>query len=81
MGGTTVDETGDTKKVPQFTVRNDFDDGEQKVYSPPKQFTWFSLTEGATWPKSYFVTLVLAEVDMGGLAEFLNQLLEAVGKR
>jgi hypothetical protein len=79
LGGTTVDETGDAKKVAQFTVRNDFDDGEQKVYAPPKQFTWFSLAEGGNvWPKSYFVTLVLAEKDMGGLADFLNKLLDAV---
>lgn len=80
LGGTTVDETGDTKKVNQFTVRDDFDDGEQKVYSPPKQFTWFSLMEGTEWPKSYFVTLVLAEKDMGGLADYLNKLVDAVKK-
>lgn len=79
MGGTSVDETGDSKKIAEFMVRNDFDDGEQKVYSPPKQFTMFSLREGGeSWPKSYFVTLVLAEKDMGGLADFLNKLLDAV---
>lgn len=79
LGGTSVDETGDSKKISEFTVRNDFDDGEQKVYSPPKRFTMFSLREGGeSWPKSYFVTLVLAEKDMGGLADFLNRLLDAV---
>ncbi|MFO1434365.1 MAG: hypothetical protein U1F76_30505 [Candidatus Competibacteraceae bacterium] len=78
LGGTTVDESGDTNKVSEFTVRNDFDDGEQQVYSPPKQFTWFNLREGTKWPKSYFVTLVLAEKDMGGLADYLNNLLDAV---
>ena len=77
LGGTTVDESGDTKKVAQFKV-SDFDDGDVKNYSPPKQFTWFSLLEGTEWPKSYFVTLVLAEVDMGGLADFLNKLLDKV---
>jgi len=78
LGGTTVDESGDTKKVNPFRVGSDFDDGEQKVYSPPKQFTWFNLTEGTAFPKSYFVTLVLAEADMGGLPDFLNQLLNWV---
>ncbi len=81
MGGTAVDETGDVHKIAQFTVRNDFDDGEQKVYNPPKRFTMFSLLEGNAWPKSYFVTLVLAEKDMGGFADFLNKLLDAVKKR
>lgn len=75
----TVDETGDTKKVSEVMVHDDFDDGEQKVYSPPKRFTMFSLQEGGNvWPKSYFVTLVLAEKDMGGLADYLNRVLDAV---
>jgi hypothetical protein len=78
LGGTTVDETGDTHKVAEFMVRNDFDDNEQKVYSPPKVFTRFSLLEGTAWPKRYFVTFVLAEKDMGGLADFLNKLLDKV---
>jgi len=78
LGGTTVDETGDTKKVSKFHVKDFAKDGDVKNYAPPKQFTWFSLLGGTTWPKSYFVTLVLAEVDMGGLADFLNKLLEKV---
>lgn len=81
LGGTTVDATGNTKNVAAFMVRNDFDDGEQKVYSPAKQFTEFNLTEGNTFPKSYFVTLVLAEVDMGGISEFLNKLLGIVKEK
>ena len=78
LGGISVDETGDTKKIAEFMVRNDFDDGEQKIYAPPKQFTWFSLTEGTTWPKSYAVTLVLAEKDMGGLGDFINKLWQKI---
>ncbi len=78
LGGTTIDETGDAKKVAEFTVRNDFDDNEQKVYAPAKVFTWFNLLEGTEWPKKYFVTFVLAEKDMGGLADFLNKLLDKV---
>lgn len=74
LGASTIDETGDVKKVSPFTVRTDFDDGEQKVYSPPRELVWFDLTEGATWPKSYFVSLVLAETDMGGIVGFLSDL-------
>ena len=82
LGGLTVDETGDTKKVSQFMVGNSFDDGEQKVYSPPKRFTYFNLNEGGTkFPKSYFVTLALAEKDMGGFADFLNKLWDKVKEK
>jgi hypothetical protein len=41
-------------------------------------FTSFNLLEGTVWPKTYFVTFVLAEKDMGGLASFLNKLLDKV---
>jgi hypothetical protein len=78
MGGLSVDETGETKVVSQFTVRNDFDDGEQKIYNPPKRFTWFNLKEGTTFPKGYAATIVLAEKDMGGFADFLNKLWDKV---
>lgn len=75
MGGTTVDQSGITRKVSAFLVRDDFDTGESKVYSPAKRFTSFDLTAGGnTFPKAYFVTLVMAETDMGGLGDFLNAL-------
>jgi hypothetical protein len=75
LGGTNVDESGDAEKIDPFLVRDDFDDGEEQTYLPPKQFTSFDLTEGTDFPKSYFVTLVLAEVDNGGLPEVLHKLL------
>ncbi|MFM7470313.1 MAG: tachylectin-related carbohydrate-binding protein, partial [Nodosilinea sp.] len=75
LGGTTVDETGDTEKVDPFRVRNDFEDGVEQIYSPPRQFASFDLTEGTGFPKSYFVTLVLSEIDNGGFPEVLDKLL------
>ena len=79
LGGTTVDESGDVSKVSVFVVKNDFDDGEQQIYSPPKRFTSFNLMGGTTFPKSYFVTLVLAETDMGShFADFISKLSEKV---
>jgi hypothetical protein len=45
LGGESVDESGDVKKISPFTVRNDFDDNEQRVYTPPKRFTEFNLRE------------------------------------
>jgi len=38
----------------------------------------FDVTDGTNWPKAYFVTLVLAEVDMGGLPRYLNALLAKI---
>ncbi|BCS33775.1 hypothetical protein TBR22_A30020 [Luteitalea sp. TBR-22] len=78
LGGSDTDETGDTRKLSEFRVGNSFDDGDEKVYSPPKVFTSFNMLEGSEWPKSYFVTMVLAEKDMGGLGDFLNKLVDAV---
>lgn len=75
MGGSSVDETGDVKKISAFLVRNDFDDNEVKLYNPPKRFTSFDTTEGTKYPKGYFVTLVLSEADNGGFPSFLNKLM------
>lgn len=80
LSGTTVDESGDTHKVKPFRVGS-FDDGDQKVFSPPRRFTFFNLTEGTAFPKSYFVTLVLAEIDQGGLPDFITKLLSKVKER
>ena len=76
LGGFAVDETGEVSKINAFRVGSEFDDGEKRVYSPPQRFCWFDMTEGKAWPKSYFVTLVLAEADMGGLPSFLNDVVD-----
>lgn len=81
MGGNAVDETGDTHNIPKFRVGSDFDSGEQVVFSPPRQFTRFNLTEGTTFPKTYFVTMILAEIDHGGLSKFQLDLLAKVKEK
>lgn len=81
LGGNAVDETGDSHNIPKFRVGSNFDDGEQVSFSPPRQFTRFDLTEGTIFPKSYFVTMVLAEIDQGGLSEFQLNLLAKVKEK
>lgn len=81
LGGNAVDETGDTHIINKFRVGSNFDDGEQVVFSPPRQFTRFDLREGNAFPKSYFVTMVLSEADQGGLSDFLNKLLTKVKEK
>ncbi len=81
LSGTAVDETGDIHKLTEFKV-GDFNDGDVRTFSPPRRLTSFDLREGTAFPKSYFVTLVLAEKDLGGgLADFVSRLLEKVRER
>jgi hypothetical protein len=81
LGATTVDETGDTEKVPEIQVGG-FNDGDVKTFSPPRRIATFGLREGTEFPKAYFATLVLAEKDLsGGLSDFLSQLLEKIRER
>lgn len=81
LAGTEVDESGDTRKISAFKVRNFGQDGDVKDYSPLKQFTFFNLGEGTKFPKSYFVTFVLAEKDMGGLPDFVDKLYSWVKEK
>lgn len=74
LGGTTVDESGDIKKLAPFRVGSSFNYDKTVVFSPPRIFSTFNLTEGSAWPKSYFMTLILAEIDMGGLPGFISDL-------
>ena len=43
-----------------------------------KKFATFDLVRGTDWPKSYFVTFVLSEKDLGGFGEFLTNLVDEV---
>ncbi|MFI6439654.1 hypothetical protein [Streptomyces sp. NPDC050759] len=74
LGGTAIDESGDVEKISPFKVRS-FHTGGVQTYTPPRRLVRFSLIEGPVkFPKSYFVTLVLAELDQGGFSDFVNRL-------
>jgi hypothetical protein len=74
LAGTTIDESGDTRKVTEFKVQN-FDRGDVKTYLPPKPFAVFDLRQGTAFPKAYFAAFILAEKDNGGLSDFANNLV------
>jgi len=78
IGGVSVDEDGDSKKIAETYVGGGFDDGDQRNYSPHWQYHWFSMKEGKYWPKTYKVALVLAEKDWGGFSNFLTTIWEKV---
>jgi hypothetical protein len=78
LGGTTVDETGDTHRIAPFRV-GEFEEGQFVRYNPLRRFTDFSLREGGeNWPKHYYVTLVLAEIDFGGVGDYIADLYDRI---
>lgn len=78
IAGVSVDEDGDTKRINEKYVGGGFDDGDTKNYSPHWHYHWFGAHEGKGWPKNYFMTLILAEKDHGGLSNFLNKVWKRV---
>ena len=79
LGGSAIDATGVTTAIGRFKV-GDFNDGDVVTWSTPKVMTKFDLTRGTNWPKTYFVTLALAEADMGGFSKYLNDLVDKVAE-
>lgn len=63
LGGFTISEQGTIIKIPAFSVYPHFDDGDVKVYQPPKVFFTFPLNESNSWPKTFIAGLVLIEAD------------------
>lgn len=79
LGGTSIDAMGNTNQLKTFRVGTFPEDGY--VNPVANIFTTFDLRSGTDWPKSYFVTLALAEKDMGkDFPEFVNQLFKIVKK-
>ncbi|MDC0116223.1 hypothetical protein OAH97_01950 [Octadecabacter sp.] len=78
IGGQSIDEDGDVRRIDETPVGGGFDDGDEKVYNPDWRFHHFSLHEGSQWPKSYRVILMLAEKDFGGFQSLLNTLYASI---
>lgn len=74
-----MDETAELGKLAVVSC-GDFDDGTRRDYSPVKRLFTFNLTEGATFPKSYFVTLLLVEADQGNLSDTVNAIIDKLKK-
>ena len=74
IGGQSIDEDGDVKRINEQHVGNGFDDGDQRTYNPAWRYHRFNLREGQNWPKSYRVILMLAEKDHGGFQSLLNSI-------
>jgi hypothetical protein len=77
LGATAVDTAGKTHKLDMFKLHGDFDKGEIKRFDPPKSLFQFDLRNGAEFPKSYFVTLLMVEKDSNNATNILNKLFDA----
>lgn len=77
MGAVAVADNGSTTKINEFMVRDDYDDGETKIYNPPRLLKSFSLSN-VSYPADFLMVLALAEKDNGGMSDFLADLWEAI---
>jgi hypothetical protein len=77
VGGTSIDEDGDTQNLGETYLGGGWHDGRQKTYSNWR-FTWFNLQEGESWPKTYQLIFLAAEKDNGGFSSFLSDVYDRV---
>lgn len=55
-----------------------FKTGDRKPYSPPRRLCSFPLDASTGYPHYFSANLVLAEIDNGGLADFIEELYAAI---
>lgn len=75
LGGTTLDDKGNVAEIKEFSVGK-YNDNDVNTFDPPKTLATFALKE--EFPKTLSVFLALAEKDLGGFADFLEKLFEAI---
>lgn len=84
LGGFTVNDKGETINIPPFSVYPHFDDGDVKLYNPPKVFQTYQLPAASTWPKegiSVAAGFVLIERDAGNdMSTVITKITELVKK-
>lgn len=74
MSALTLDESANAAKVDPFHVA-DFDDGDRKDFVPPKRLFTLEVGGGTSYPKHYFATMLMFEVDQGDLDETMEKIL------
>jgi len=75
LGGFAVtNQNGDTVKIAPVSIYGGFDDGDVKVFNPPKVFHTINIPASGGWPKTFAVGLVLIEKDAGGMVGAVTQI-------
>lgn len=78
MGGTLIEITSSGASGRTFglvDLEGDWDDGNWNCWSSPRPLVSSSLTTGDQWPRAFIATCALVEVDNGGGAAMMNDLL------
>ena len=78
LSGVATGATGATAQIPEMRI-GAFDAGCVKEFTPPLPFCVFDLRDGSDWPKAFFVTLVLSDLEMGELAGFQKRIVQKAG--
>ena len=76
LGGFVVDESGNTKAISPTSIYPHFDDGDIKIFNPPKIFNTITLPSGGSWPKGFGIGLILIERDAGGMVEAVTKIAD-----
>ncbi len=77
LGGFVVAESGDTTSINPVSIYPHFDDGDVKVFNPPKVFKTIDLPQGV-WaqPKGFGIGLVLIEKDAGDMVAAVTKIAD-----
>lgn len=67
-----------TTTINAFRVQWKFNDGTEHDWTPPKTFHTFDLSGLNTFPATYTVTMLMAEVDSGSFQATLNKILAGI---
>lgn len=76
LGGFAVNEKAETVQISPVSIYPHFDDGDVKVFNPPKVFHTFQMPTTGDWPKTYAVGLILIEKDAGGMVSAVKKITD-----
>jgi hypothetical protein len=76
LGGHSILHDGNTTQIPPFSVYPHFDDGDVKVFNPPRVFHSFDLS--GSFPREFGVGMTLIEKDSGGKEEAVRKIADKV---
>ena len=77
LGGYTISTNGDTRVIAPWEVYAHFDDGDVKVFEPPRVFHTFTPSP-VGFPQELGLGLVLVEKDNGGMTDAIKAIAKLV---
>lgn len=80
LGGYSITAKGDTQFIAPWEVYANFDDGDVKVFEPPRVFHTFALAPMG-FPQELGLGLVLVEKDNGGMSDAIKAIAKLVSEQ